>query len=51
VPAAYIQAVSQAIDSECEKIPLKPGDIWEILKNRSREGGEDEAGPPQEAEK
>jgi CO/xanthine dehydrogenase Mo-binding subunit len=32
VPAAYIQAVSQAADHPFEKIPLLPGEIWEILK-------------------
>jgi CO/xanthine dehydrogenase Mo-binding subunit len=39
VPAAYIQAVSQAADHPFEKIPLLPGDIWEILKPGAREPG------------
>ncbi|MDR2176824.1 MAG: molybdopterin-dependent oxidoreductase [Treponema sp.] len=34
VPAAYIQAVSQAIDRCCAKIPLEPGNIWEISKQK-----------------
>jgi CO/xanthine dehydrogenase Mo-binding subunit len=38
VPAAYVQAVSQAIDRPCGKIPLKPGDIWEILRTREWTG-------------
>jgi CO/xanthine dehydrogenase Mo-binding subunit len=28
IPAAYLQAVSQAIDYHFESIPLKPADIW-----------------------
>ena len=32
VPAAYIQAVSQAMDHPFEKIPLKTEDIWEVNK-------------------
>jgi CO/xanthine dehydrogenase Mo-binding subunit len=34
VPAAYIQAVSQAIDHECQHIPLKPGAVWEVLRQK-----------------
>jgi CO/xanthine dehydrogenase Mo-binding subunit len=49
VPAAYIQAVSQALDWEYEKIPLKPSDIWEIRQRKIQ--GQDDVGPTQEAEK
>jgi CO/xanthine dehydrogenase Mo-binding subunit len=35
VPAAYIQAVSQAADHPFEKIPLPPAGIWEILSSRA----------------
>jgi CO/xanthine dehydrogenase Mo-binding subunit len=48
VPAAYIQAVSQAIDHCCEKIPLKSADIWEILRQKSRNQGK---GDPRETGK
>jgi CO/xanthine dehydrogenase Mo-binding subunit len=37
VPAAYIQAVSQAMDHPFEKIPLIPRDIWEAAKFSSSE--------------
>jgi CO/xanthine dehydrogenase Mo-binding subunit len=49
IPAAYLQAVSQALDYPFEHIPLRPGDIWEILKPgpRPEEGG----GPEPEAAK
>ncbi|MDR0731097.1 MAG: molybdopterin-dependent oxidoreductase [Treponema sp.] len=42
VPAAYIQAVSQAIDQCCTTIPLKPAAIWEIFRQKSREQGKTE---------
>jgi CO/xanthine dehydrogenase Mo-binding subunit len=42
VPAAYIQAISQAIDQCCTRIPLKPSNIWEIFRQKSREQGKDE---------
>jgi CO/xanthine dehydrogenase Mo-binding subunit len=43
VPAAYVQAVSQAVDRCCVKIPLGPDDIWEILGQKPQEpGGEAE---------
>jgi CO/xanthine dehydrogenase Mo-binding subunit len=29
IPAAYVQAVSQAMDHPFEKIPLSPRDVWE----------------------
>jgi CO/xanthine dehydrogenase Mo-binding subunit len=38
IPAAYIQAVSQAIDQPCGKIPLKPADIWTVLTAREQTG-------------
>jgi CO/xanthine dehydrogenase Mo-binding subunit len=44
VPAAYIQAVSQAADHPFGKIPLLPAEVWEILEGGS--GGR-EAGPEQ----
>jgi CO/xanthine dehydrogenase Mo-binding subunit len=34
VPAAYIQAVSQAIDYPFEKIPLTPPDLRNVEKER-----------------
>ncbi|MDR3147359.1 MAG: molybdopterin-dependent oxidoreductase [Treponema sp.] len=43
VPAAYIQAVSQAVDHCFEKIPLKPGDIWEVFRHKAHEREPDEA--------
>jgi CO/xanthine dehydrogenase Mo-binding subunit len=42
VPAAYAQAVSQAVDHPFEKIPLKPDDVWEVLASRTPE--EEETG-------
>jgi CO/xanthine dehydrogenase Mo-binding subunit len=38
VPAAYVQAVSQAMDHPFEKIPLSPQDIWEAEKLKKTEG-------------
>jgi CO/xanthine dehydrogenase Mo-binding subunit len=32
VPAAFLQAVSQAIDHCCKTIPLKRKDIWDIIR-------------------
>lgn len=40
VPAAYAQAVSQAMDHPFEKIPLTARDVWEALKLKKREGEE-----------
>jgi CO/xanthine dehydrogenase Mo-binding subunit len=37
VPAAYVQAVSQAMDHWFGKIPLLPEDIWEAGKTRKEE--------------
>jgi CO/xanthine dehydrogenase Mo-binding subunit len=37
IPAAYIQAVSQAADHPFKKIPLRPSGIWEILSSKTRE--------------
>jgi CO/xanthine dehydrogenase Mo-binding subunit len=37
VPAAYVQAVSQAMDHQFGKIPLLPEDIWEVGKLRKEE--------------
>jgi CO/xanthine dehydrogenase Mo-binding subunit len=37
VPAAYVQAVSQAMDHRFGKIPLLPEDIWEVSKLRKEE--------------
>ncbi|MDR2419169.1 MAG: molybdopterin-dependent oxidoreductase [Treponema sp.] len=34
VPAAYVQAVSQAMDHPFEKIPLTPLDLWNVEKAR-----------------
>ena len=34
IPAAYIQAVSQALDNHFLSIPLLPHDIWEMTKNK-----------------
>jgi CO/xanthine dehydrogenase Mo-binding subunit len=34
VPAAYVQAVSQAMDYPFAKIPLSAGDVWEVEKAR-----------------
>ncbi|GHV75449.1 aldehyde oxidase [Spirochaetia bacterium] len=32
IPAAYVQAVSQAMDYPFEKIPLTPRDVWEAVR-------------------
>jgi CO/xanthine dehydrogenase Mo-binding subunit len=37
VPAAYVQAVSQAMDHPFEKIPLTARDIWETLAQKRQE--------------
>ncbi|MDR2630572.1 MAG: molybdopterin-dependent oxidoreductase [Spirochaetaceae bacterium] len=37
VPAAYVQAVSQALDHNFEKIPLDARDIWEAKKLKGKE--------------
>jgi CO/xanthine dehydrogenase Mo-binding subunit len=37
VPAAYAQAVSQAVDHPFEKIPLTAQDVWDALKLKKRE--------------
>jgi CO/xanthine dehydrogenase Mo-binding subunit len=37
LPAAYVQAVSQAADHPFESIPLGPADVWEALKSKDRE--------------
>ena len=37
VPAAYIQAVSQAMDHHFERIPLETSHIWEIWKSKRSE--------------
>jgi CO/xanthine dehydrogenase Mo-binding subunit len=37
VPAAYVQAVSQALDHIFEKIPLGAKDIWEAKKDKGEE--------------
>ncbi|WP_010255445.1 xanthine dehydrogenase family protein molybdopterin-binding subunit [Treponema primitia] len=38
IPAAYVQAVSQAMDYPFEKIPITARDVWEALKLKKREG-------------
>ncbi|MCL2478720.1 MAG: molybdopterin-dependent oxidoreductase, partial [Treponema sp.] len=37
IPAAYVQAVSQAMDHPFEKIPLTVDDIWDVIKARNTE--------------
>ena len=37
IPAAYSQAVSQAMDHPFEKIPLTQEHIWDVLKNKTAE--------------
>jgi CO/xanthine dehydrogenase Mo-binding subunit len=39
VPAAYIQAVSQALDHPFQRIPQKPDHIWEVLRAKPAGGG------------
>jgi len=41
VPAAYVQAVSQALDHHIEKIPLNAREIWDVLQKKQ----EDVEGP------
>ncbi|MFP3043028.1 xanthine dehydrogenase family protein molybdopterin-binding subunit [Treponema primitia] len=38
IPAAYVQAVSQAMDYPFEKIPITARDVWEAIKLKKREG-------------
>jgi CO/xanthine dehydrogenase Mo-binding subunit len=40
VPAAYAQAVSQAMDHHFQSIPLRYEDIWEAGKLKNTEGGQ-----------
>jgi len=47
VPAAFLQAVSQAMDYCYKSIPLKRKDIWEILKFRNSENAAKAAGAVQ----
>jgi len=37
IPAAYVQAVSQAMDHHFEKIPLGVRDIWDVWKKKNTE--------------
>jgi CO/xanthine dehydrogenase Mo-binding subunit len=37
VPAAYLQAVSQAMDHHFQRIPLTAKDVWEAVKLKTRE--------------
>jgi CO/xanthine dehydrogenase Mo-binding subunit len=37
IPAAFIQAVSQAMDYGFKSIPLKRNDIWELVRQRNME--------------
>ena len=37
IPAAYVQAVSQAMDHHFDKIPLGVKDIWDIWKRKNSE--------------
>jgi CO/xanthine dehydrogenase Mo-binding subunit len=37
IPAAYVQAVSQAMDHHFEKIPLGVNDVWDIWKKKQTE--------------
>jgi CO/xanthine dehydrogenase Mo-binding subunit len=39
VPAAYLQAVSQALEHNFESVPLKSLDIWYALVKKRKEGG------------
>ena len=38
IPAAYVQAVSQAMDHHFEKIPLNAREIWTAWKQKQKEG-------------
>jgi CO/xanthine dehydrogenase Mo-binding subunit len=40
IPAAYAQAVSQAMDHPFEKIPITARDVWEALKLKKQEGAQ-----------
>jgi CO/xanthine dehydrogenase Mo-binding subunit len=40
VPAAYAQAVSQAVDHPFEKIPVTARDVWEALQKKKQEEAE-----------
>jgi CO/xanthine dehydrogenase Mo-binding subunit len=37
IPAAYAQAVSQAMDHPFVRLPVSAKDIWEVIKSRERE--------------
>jgi CO/xanthine dehydrogenase Mo-binding subunit len=37
IPAAFVQAVSQAMDHHFEKIPLEVRDIWEAVNQKQKE--------------
>jgi CO/xanthine dehydrogenase Mo-binding subunit len=37
IPAAYLQAVSQAMDHHFQRIPLTAKDVWEAIKLRAEE--------------
>ena len=37
IPAAFMQAVSQAMDHSFKSIPLKRSDIWDIVRLRNKE--------------
>ena len=38
IPAAYVQAVSQALDYPFEELPVSSAEIWRVIKSREREG-------------
>jgi CO/xanthine dehydrogenase Mo-binding subunit len=38
IPAAYVQAVSQAMDHPFDKIPLNAEDVWEVEKQKKTDG-------------
>jgi CO/xanthine dehydrogenase Mo-binding subunit len=40
IPAAYLQAVSQAMDHHFQKIPLTSKDVWEAAKLRRQESSQ-----------
>ncbi|GHU80926.1 aldehyde oxidase [Spirochaetia bacterium] len=37
IPAAYVQAVSQAMDHPFMRLPINAREIWEVIKSRERE--------------
>jgi len=39
IPAAFLQAVSQAMDNSFKSIPLKRKDLWEIIRARNLDTG------------